>query len=349
MMQRLSLLLCLLLTSTGALAVSPDTLRFATNTDTSLVLIPGTVNGKEFLFLLDCGAPTCIFPKVADAVKPPKRKKGRVLIDARGNRTEQTTYTLEQLKVGSIEKKDLSAALLDAPPGYLTNLGVGGIIGYDFMNQADWLIDYPSTRVIVALPGVLSGQSFSCYFSFRDEERTGPVTQVALPGQKPMSFTIDFGYNGFISMPQSLFRSQAPLRRKAGFVETALGLRVDTINIYHTDTLTLGDHLSLLNLPVFTDPGNTGNYLIGQSFLKMFGSILLSYKDQRLYTGRLTSGNIYQKSVRTVPGNNNSAKVVSMWLDAGTAAYQVGDTTASITGPVPAVLLNKEPVQVICH
>jgi clan AA aspartic protease (TIGR02281 family) len=131
--------------------------KFTIGPEKPLIIVETTVNGKgPFNFVVDTGAShTVITNQTAQKLGIALQQAGccgptpgRSAQGAGGPVAARTT-TLESIRVGDVEVKDIEAAIVD-----LTNVSAAlgqaldGIIGKSFMKDFKVIIDYPKQEIL---------------------------------------------------------------------------------------------------------------------------------------------------------------------------------------------------------
>ncbi len=123
--------------------------RLADEKKKPLILIEVWVNNQgPFSFVVDTGATvTVLSPETAQKAGLDLTSGVKDTAHGAGGQVQASLVSLESLRIGEIEIKDLQAAIMD-----LTNLkqilgDLDGVIGYNFLSQFRVMIDYPQ-RVI---------------------------------------------------------------------------------------------------------------------------------------------------------------------------------------------------------
>jgi predicted aspartyl protease len=108
--------------------------------DTSLIVVPVTINGHgPYRFLLDTGATSTILSSaVADSLKIPVRRRGRVL--TAGGNVKVTIRTMRTLNVGKAHLEDIEIAVGEFD--LMKRLNVDGLLGGDYLRKFRVNIDY---------------------------------------------------------------------------------------------------------------------------------------------------------------------------------------------------------------
>ncbi len=126
---------------------------YVSNPDRPIITIKGTINGKgPFNFIFDTGASMTIVEKqTAERLGlSGDRSATRDALGA-GGALSSTAATIESIKIGEVEAKDIQVGILDL--SNLTKSGCveefAGIIGYNFVKDHKVIIDYPRKEILL--------------------------------------------------------------------------------------------------------------------------------------------------------------------------------------------------------
>jgi hypothetical protein len=116
------------------------------------VFVPVVVNGRPLRFIFDTGASiSAVTPEVADALQLASDGTTKVngTIDAR-------LTSFKTLAVGSIEYRDVRAAIIALPEEKRIDERFDGVLGLDILSHHDVAIDFPRHRVVFYPPNHLA-------------------------------------------------------------------------------------------------------------------------------------------------------------------------------------------------
>lgn len=116
-----------------------------------IAVVKGVINGKEYMFGIDCGAESSLFDiKLKDELKPNFRKlKKDKMGGADLNVVDIYTGKLDSMVIGGVEFKKTQTAFSDIShlnEGY--NLKLDGLIGYDILSEQPTLISYVNKKIV---------------------------------------------------------------------------------------------------------------------------------------------------------------------------------------------------------
>ena len=109
-----------------------------------LIIIPAKVNGKEYDFILDTGAPNVITTEAAQELNLVQTSKSKAT-DSQGKKEDLGFLSLESVEIGGINFKNTGTAVADfsASPT-LSCFQSSGLIGSNLMRNAIWQFDFES-------------------------------------------------------------------------------------------------------------------------------------------------------------------------------------------------------------
>jgi hypothetical protein len=242
-----------------------------------LIIIKVTIEGKEYDFLYDTGAPNVISTELAQElnIKPYVTNK---TVDSQGKKEELEYLLLPSVRIGSVDFINTGAAVADLNrSSVIACLNIDGIIGANLMQKAIWQIDY--TNKVIRISNSMDSLNVKNgkHIKF-DQKMTGtPVADINVNGTVVKNVTIDSGSNGGFSLSEKTYRiakdSASPV--VIGIGTTTSGLygvgEVDT-NYYTTiSTVSIGE-IQLSNQMVGFNKGHA--LTLGNEF---FENYLVTY------------------------------------------------------------------------
>ncbi|MGD1847929.1 MAG: aspartyl protease family protein [Salibacteraceae bacterium] len=115
-----------------------------------LVILKVTLQGKEYDFLLDSGAPNSISKALADKLgftKDFDRKVG----DSQGSSGQLGFTMIDKMSLGGVEFSDQGAVIIDMKSQELLScLHVDGLVGANLMRTVVWKIDYQHQEITLS-------------------------------------------------------------------------------------------------------------------------------------------------------------------------------------------------------
>jgi len=169
------------------------------------------INGKDYTFLIDTGAPTIISEEIFQELGLQKDYTANVA-DSQNNTQKQKFAMLPSIKIGNWEFQNIGSVVIDLKNGALKCFGFDGIVGANLMAKLFWKFDYQNNTVTLARK--LSAFDISQYdisLDFVPKAQKTPRIKGQLADKK-LLFTFDTGYNGNIEIPNDyeFFKNIAP-------------------------------------------------------------------------------------------------------------------------------------------
>lgn len=267
----------------------PDTIPFAYRNNK--IIIKGKVNGQEYDFVLDTGAPTVIWEEVAGSLQLPKSKASITSTDANGTKQKLEFYRAEKVTVGAFTIENLNLASIRALSDELKCYANGGIIGGNFLMHYNWQIDYAHKRLIGSSDLTrlkIPGDAIRVEAIVSKPQGQVIIDNVQLAGQT-RTFILDTGNGGYFNLGMDEWNPEES-GEKTKYVEgygysnlSTGGRKIITTNTIQADLITPMD--TIRDAIVHVD---TKSSLIGNAYLSQFGSITIDYtsKEQAVYFNR---------------------------------------------------------------
>lgn len=254
-----------------------------------LIIIKVTIEGKEYDFLYDTGAPNVISQELAQElnIKPYVTNKTS---DSQGKKEELEYLILPKVRIGCVDFLNTGTAVADLRrSSVIACLNVDGIIGANLMRKAIWQIDY-ETKVIRIANSIDSLDIENGERIQFNQKITGtPVAEINVNGTIVKNVTIDTGSNGGFSLAEKTYReakdSLAPVAVGIGTTTSGLyGLgEVDT-NYYTTFPLVTIGEIQLTNQLVDFNKGKS--LTLGNSFFENYDVTYNWFENEMILTDK---------------------------------------------------------------
>lgn len=302
--------------------------KISFNNASNLPLIQVLINGKQYQFLFDTGAPTVISYAVYNELSL-KKKFRRNVGDSQKNKEEQIFTQLPEMKVGQIVFKNIGAVVLDLEGPEFTCLKIDGILGANQMAKLFWRINY-SENILEATKdlNLFSTKSYETVFHFKTKLQKTPIIESQILGKK-INLTFDTGFTGGIKISEGNYD---PKNTEVKFVKTygissvgafGAGKEVDSYHFRPNEFFLAGHPFN--NEIVMTGSSN----LLGNEFLKNF-TFIIDWQSNVIYLHRLKTVipklESFGFSYRFI---DFKAKVVLIFQDSG-IPLKIGDEILSI-------------------
>jgi hypothetical protein len=251
--------------------------------------IPVKVNGADYLFFLDTGAPTAVSPRLARTLimKPMKL----------GERVD-TLVTIDDLQFGGMTYNDVGSILVNSNEMFKRSCKtIDGLVGANVMNKSIWQINYIDKKIAVSNTiDVLTHITDAVTIPFTTAPFTkSPILELTLDNGQTVKLVYDTGFNGYATLntndPQEFLRSfPAEYTTKllslgyASILGDSVAKAVDTTYIIQTN-LKSGNNL-LGNLSVtygrYKNYSDSKNGVIGNEFFKN-SIVTLDWNNRTMY------------------------------------------------------------------
>lgn len=173
-----------------------------------LVVVKVNINGKDYDFMVDTGAPNVISKELAAELNL-KPKVYQKTGDSQG-RSEQLGFVeMPEMLIGEIHFIETAAAVADLKQSReIACLGVDGFIGANLMKEAVWEFDYQ--RHVLSLADSISVFTIpdnAMKIPFFPAASSTPLVDISYDGVVDQRVTFDTGSNGY-------FNSSSHIREK---------------------------------------------------------------------------------------------------------------------------------------
>jgi len=170
-----------------------------------LILVPVQINGKDYTFLFDTGAPFSISDEIQEEFGFKVISKGNI-VDSDGNRQKVNYVNVKNVKISEIDFLDQTAFVgnFKANP-VLKCFGIDGIVGSNLIRHADWLINMPKKELIVGhdLDSLFVGLNHQ--MPFTTDMQYNILLQLPVGSDLFKDVKIDYGSNGGLDLHRQQF------------------------------------------------------------------------------------------------------------------------------------------------
>lgn len=302
-------------------------------------IIKVTINGKEYRFLLDTGAPNAISKKLFDELKPELIKKVPVL-DANNYENNLNIVRLKEIKIGTVTFHDIPTAVPN-DPFFFDCLGVDGFIGSNLLRNSILQLSSKSRKIIITdQPEKLKLQNKKGTEMYLTTNQSLPLVTLEYLGKGSGSIPtlFDTGSAGFIEHSLSQFMQ---IEQAQVFDIQAKGKGKSTLGLYGFGKDTTQYRLKLPELKINGTSFKNVNLIttlgddstIGSRVLD-YGVVTLNYKDKKFYfepdeaTYDLSEG-LFPVSLIPV---GNQLRVGTIWEEQLKEKLTPGDQVIAIDG-----------------
>lgn len=245
-----------------------------------LIVFDVTIDGQEYSFILDTGAPNVISKKLAEKLDLTSTSYQDVG-DSQGEESKLGFTSIEKISIGGINFLNTGAAIADLSISReVACLNVDGFIGANLMKNAIWKFDYDKQIITI------SNSTESLNIPEQNEKvpfftkMTGtPILDITLNSVTEKNVILDLGSNGDIALSKKtldkIMKTEAKLPLSVSFGNSSSGLygtgASDSIYYTSVSDVSFGD-IALKNTIVeFT---NESASTIGTNFFKNYDLVI---------------------------------------------------------------------------
>jgi hypothetical protein len=288
-----------------------------------LVIVPVVLNGKEFRFLFDTGAPLSISENLQKEMGYKIISTGHI-VDSGNNRTKVNWAQVDTLLIGNTKFTNQTAfvADFDANP-ILKCLDVDGIVGSNLIRFCNWKINFENEEITLSDQPVSSNENTLAVVSFNTDDQFDILLDMQIDNADVKNVKLDYGSNGSISISSSDFEElkQDKVLEKTfsetGFSRTGITGKVNEIN----REIALLNEVSFGGLTidrVYIKSGKSG--LIGTKVLSRY-AVTIDSKNHKLYFGKSQSADKQLETFGLIIGiSPNGALYIQSVIEGSVAA-----------------------------
>jgi hypothetical protein len=243
-----------------------------------LPIIKATIQGEEYTFLLDTGAPNVLSKELAEKIKY-KVVTSSNMNDSQGNRKKQVSVKVDNIRIGNLDFKNMGAVIIDFNKVFeLKCFGFDGIIGANLMSKAIWEIDYERGKIGISdnlSSFEIPENVFTVPFTTTNSQKT---PKVKIKTDRVTFNKVTFDTGAISAFEMGMGKGKAIIDSLDGFeIEgtTSTGVygraSVNTNKVAKIDTTTLGD-LKLTDQVIEFE--QVGSVILGNGFLKGYKVII---------------------------------------------------------------------------
>lgn len=252
---------------------------------TGLPLIKVRIQGKEYTFLLDTGAPNILSKEVAQKIKYQTITSNKIN-DSQGKSARQVSVRIDTIQIGKLDFIDTGAVIIDFNKVYeLSCFKFDGIIGANLMSKAIWEIDYAENKIAIADHIDSFDVSESAYkvpFYMSNAQRT-PKVKIKTDRITFNKVTFDTGATGAFQL--GMGKAKPIIDSLEGFeMEGSTSTGIFGRSTLSTSKYAKIDTTSLGNLKLFDQVikfKSVGSTTLGNDFLKNY-RVLIDWKRKEI-------------------------------------------------------------------
>ncbi len=261
------------------------------------ILVPLTIGGKVWNFLLDTGSPTFISPNLSKELKLQTFNDSISALDYYGNSRKIATTIIPELTLSNTKYKNIKASITRPIQNFKPcDREIDGYLGSDFFAEKVLQIDIKNQmiRISNSIDKFDLKEHRASSFDFLSEKQNTPLIYIYYPGGKAVEQVMfDTGSNNyFYRMRKSTLTQllEADILTPSHIVDSldhtangagAFGKQKDSINFQ----LEL-DTIEFIGTKITNCPGTTFNggikSVAGAPFLNL-GIVTLDYKNRKFY------------------------------------------------------------------
>lgn len=233
-----------------------------------LIIVPVSINGQSYRFLLDTGAPFSISEKLQQALQFKRVSKGHIR-DSDNNRKAVDFVSVDEIRIGEVMFNDLTAFVGDFESNpALKCMRLDGIIGGNLMRHCNWRIDYHNKELGLNDRSSTPPSESSVSIPFRTNAQFSILVDLKFQGSTVSNMTLDSGSNGSISLPEDIFQL---LKTRGVISETFAKTGYDQSGF-------IGEVSELKSEVAFVDSIQSSELLINDAEVESGNKALIGYK-----------------------------------------------------------------------
>lgn len=250
------------------------------------IIIPVTIKGKTYNFILDTGASTVVSEEMVEALKVPVLFKGN-LEDAAGTKKEDVFYKVPGIQIAGIDFKDVAVAAGNMKKfEHAMCRKIDGLLGVNILRSCYWKVDYVTGQLTFSDREIKPAANMYAV-DFKEDFTGRPILDM-YTGRYQVTMVMDTGFSGELTMRDSIYFDA----RKGHERPFRKGYGTNTVTLFNTEheEKYMGrlDSVYLFNrhhiiLDPFVDIDNGDVFLVGNEVFKSFGEMVLDWKKHRLY------------------------------------------------------------------
>ncbi|ASW73869.1 hypothetical protein IQ37_17730 [Chryseobacterium piperi] len=292
-----------------------------------LPFVKVTINGTQYNFLFDSGAPTVISHAVYNELHLKKKYTSKVK-DSQKNKQEHIFTQLPEMLVDGIVFKNIGVVVMDLNSSELGCFNIDGILGANQMAKLFWRVNYSANSLEATRD--LSNFKIDDYetvIPFDPQVQKTPFVEAKIL-DKNIKFTFDTGFTGRLNILESEYDAEKVKQAVETFGSTSVGAfgggKPISGYIFRINELNLGNK-SFSDEIVMTGSSN----LIGNTFLKNH-QFVMDWQNKKIYMKRLSNDPSKLESFGFGYRFINAKPMVAFVFKGGSLPLEIGDSIISI-------------------
>jgi|SRR5690554_1312339 len=277
--------------------------NFQTSTDSSFIIIPIEIDGRNYNVLFDTGSRfNLIYDDGSGSYNFKKARKVKGL-DSYNNQVE-VSIIKKKIKIPSlnINMKSVVAIMKEKDrPEIMKKFNIDGVLGADIINNYDWEIDYHNLK-ITRLTTNFNFLADSLYMikTHIDKQTHQLSTNISI-NNDTIPFIFDTGMNSILTynIAKQNLQNEKVILKSFAYEYTIAGKDVDTSHIGIKDIF-IGN-IKVENIPILYPKREIMHNAIGSKFLKVFGKIYILNSIQKILLPTIES---YQYRFKNIKEEN---------------------------------------------
>ena len=263
-----------------------------------IIILKAMVNGEEYDFYLDTGAPTVISKEIADKLGI-ESTCSITSSDSKGNKGKINFGKLGSITIDNVEFKKQGTAIVDFSENKeLACMDMDGIIGANLMRECYWQINMQSKTIIITNDKEkLQISNKAAIIPFSPTLTGTPKISMKFESIEVNNVVFDYGSNGGIMICtdriDKILNHHKDVLRSHG--EAGIGLYGSTFDTNYTvicDSVQLGN----LNTNEVTEFARKGESTVGTEFFKDY-NVTIDWQGKKIFMERIADkGSLELKS-----------------------------------------------------
>jgi len=295
-------------------------------TSNNLIIVPLEINGKEYNFLFDTGAPTSISFEIQEEFDFKKVSQGTIR-DTDRNKRKVNYVRVDQMRMGGLDFENFTAFVADFDANaVLACLDIDGIVGSNMMYKYNWLIDRKEKKMLVTNNALTYNKDEDFIIPFKADQQYNMKIVAKIGRASVTNISVDYGSNGSLTLPTNAYHKV----KNAGIIDSAytlIGSQQSGLfgkalefkrELGSTDSLLLGD----LELPtVGVKQGNSA--LLGTKILFNY-KVGLDWQNRRVILQSYEEQKFSLETFGIIFGKDSEGKLIQLACVENGDAYQKG-------------------------
>ena len=250
-----------------------------------LIIVPITIQGKEYRFLFDTGAPFSISEELQENTNFKTVSKGNI-VDSDYNRKKVKWVQVDSISVGNVLFKSQTAFVGDFDANPIMNcLGIDGIIGSNLIRQYNWTIDQEKHSLSLSSKIGTNAHKEIIVLPFKTDNQYNIFIDINIGKSSIKNVLVDYGSNGSIALSNEIFNA---LREKNIVSKTFIEKGINQSGIIGKPVelnreISYSDSVRINNLSIKNVMIRTGKTVsLGNDFLSRF-NVTIDWNNKNLY------------------------------------------------------------------